>query len=565
HSEGTQPNFAYRVAVRLQGMEGSIEGRIGGPNLVQAANRQSELDVGEIQKLPTHLSQLTEDDILQVAGELNNPANLKTMVENDKTLMLKLATSSPAQLKGALALLDRGELSVDECYKRILSALPGHGAVMTDGKLDLVTLQGGALYQAKHEKVGDTGGYGDIIKLQKQGMKDGVNDEIILKKVRIDPKSKPEVQEKAWEMMRKEILLHSHVSEGTDKVVKFLEPVRIGDDLYLAMEYAELGSLNKAVFENGVGKVAQQSKMEPKVELALKLSYMQGMFEAMSEFGDDMGLIHHDNKPGNYFMTKDGDILGADLGTSSMGPESSGFIAEINAEQQSPEGCKHRTLTELGPPYGTVTTKSDCFAMGVQFTKFVMGHDMFASNKFGFKAEIEDCMTALYDHRDGFFMPPEPKMPDPATGPAMQTYKRDLAHYNKMKTDKELLERAGFTIHDDGRVLMFPEDGNPLHSLGNSLLSGDPATRMGAKDALRSQVMRAMQDPVLQGALKEMRAIVGTINTEETVKLKTSQGTEVDTGLYQIPPEKQQRLDELSKQVTMLIGSQEVWDDMVGQ
>jgi serine/threonine protein kinase len=303
--------------------------------------------------------------------------------------------------------------------------------------------------------------------------------------------------------------------------------------------------------------------MDPKVELAVKLSFMQGMLEAMSNF-DDMDVIHHDNKPGNYFMHSNGDIVGADFGTASKGPTSENILAVDNPEQQSPESCTHRFKTDNGPPYGQVGTKSDCFAFGVAYVNFVFGNDMFSKDNFQFNTEKEVALAALYEHRDGFFLPPEPQLPNPAVDPALAQYNSDLKEYNRMKEQQKFLELAGFTIHDDGRILMFPEDGNPLHTLGNNLLSGDPAKRASAKDARNSQAMLALRDPVTQDALKEMRSIMGSIDTEKTVKLKTGANQEVDTGLYAISPQQQKRLEELSKLVQAQIGSQEVWDDMLG-
>jgi serine/threonine protein kinase len=552
---GIKPDLAYRVAVRMQSY-GEHEGRIGGLGLTRALAEILKADPKELQKLPPGLGALSQTDMTKVEARLGNSTNLKQLLMTDNNLMIKLATCRPDELLGHLALIDRGGLSVDEAYDRILQQLPGSDAVMVkQGKterLDTVTIQG-TPYKVDPEAFGDEGAFGDIFRLEKQGNGPG-DDNIVLKKVRI-PKGTPEKQEQAWNMMANEIRLHAFASAGSDKVVKFLEPVRIGDDLYMAMECCDLGSLNSTVFDDGVGKIAKQTNMDPKVELALKLSFMQSMLDAMSEFGENVGIIHHDNKPGNYFMHTDGTIVAADLGTSSMGPTSVGFMEVDNAEQQSPEGCKHKAVKSAGPPYGEVTTKADCFAFGVQFVKFVLGHDMFSAPEFSFNSEKEIAMEALYEHRNGFFLPPKPQMPNPAVEPALSQYNTDLARYDRMANQKKLLELAGFTIGNDGSISLYPDDGNPLHELANSLLQGDPAMRSSATQALISDAMMAIYDPALQDVLKEMRGIVGQIKKEEG-----------DDGsiTYKPTTQQQQKLDDLSNQVTQLIAGSELWDDMLG-
>lgn len=539
---GVLPEFAYRVEVELQRLNGSD--RIGGAKLPDTINSLFKKDTLSTQKLPPSLQVLSRAEMTRVGAALNNPSALKNLLTNDRDLMLKLATTHPDEMKAHLALLDRGGLSVDAAYQNLLAALPGHGATLgPKGRPDTVTVQNDT-YKLKQDGFGGAAGFGEILLMEKPGS----NEQIVLKKLKHEPGN----EMGQWQMMSNEIRLQAYISSNSDKMVKFLEPLRIGEDLYMAMECCEGGSLNSAIFDDEVGQLARQINMDPGVELALKLSYIDGMLDPLSEIGEDLDINHHDVKGGNFFQHGDGSIVMADVGTASYGATSSNHTVVQNPEQHSPESIHAK---KGGPPYGKVDHKSDCFAFGVMFAKFVLNNDFYA--KFGtFNSDKEEFLAALHEHRQGFFMPPKPQPPQPFVGQAKKQYETDLASYNKMTTQKALFDKAGIQIGKDGSLRFFAEDGNPLKKLANELLHPDSAQRSSATQAMLSDPIQALNAPGLRQDLQELRALVSQIKVDKKTNPKKPQ--------FLPTPAQQQKLNALTAKISQALSTDKsgTWKSM---
>jgi serine/threonine protein kinase len=334
-------------------------------------------------------------------------------------------------------------------------------------------------------------------------------------------------------------------------VVKFLEPIRIGDDVYMAMECCDGGSLTATVFYDGLGQLAQQTRMDPKVELALKLSYMTDMLVPLSYIGENRHTNHHDVKAGNFFLRGDGSIALADFGTASSGKKSNNFVPVENPEQHSPESM---TSSGNGPPYTEVDHKSDSFAFGVMLSNFALKHDLY--DGFNFNAPKGDMLKALYEHRDGFFMPPKPQPPNPLVGQPHRQYLKDVENYDKMEKQKALLETAGFKIGNDGAISLFKDDGNPLKQLVNEMLHPDPAKRGTAATALLSEPMQALSDPELQKNLQELRALIPQLKVVKDDPPKHQQFT--------LTPEQQTKFNTLTAKISELLANDTsgIWESM---
>jgi serine/threonine protein kinase len=487
---GVGADLAYRVEVAC--VKEAKTTRLGGPALLAAANTVLKNDLAVTQKIPANLAHLTRAEMGQIAAVVNNPAQLKALIDGNADLKLKLTTTHSDDLKARLVLENLGGSTVDTAFNNVLAELPGAGATMRpDGSVGRVNVAG-VDYVFNSKDFGDPAGMGEVMLMDKATPPAG---QMVLKTVPMDANGK--VDAKKFEQLAKEAKLQSWLS-GNPDVVHTLDTIRIGDQMYIAMEYCPGGSLNNLMVYGNLDHVATAINMDPRMQMAMKLSVVEDMLAPLASVSAGANtIVHHDIKPGNFFMRDDGSLALADFGTASAGATSNNYMVVDNPEQKSPELAKNASL---GPPYAAVGAKADLFALGIAAERFLLGRDIHGQAS-RYNSERLDMLSGLLDHANGPVIPPAPQQG--SANFAAEQKAHDLAVHQQT-----LMANAGINFYNNEPWLHDPATANPVKGMINGMTAADPANRSTAALSQLTTPFNVTADQTLKTDLRLLTALV---------------------------------------------------------
>jgi serine/threonine protein kinase len=153
-------------------------------------------------------------------------------------------------------------------------------------------------------------------------------------------------------------------------VVRTFELVSEGDELYLVMEYLEGESLQRLA-----QALAQRKEwLSPALScyvMAQAAAGLHAAHELADEDGVSLGVVHRDVSPHNIFVTLDGTVKVIDFGIAKS-------VDKVGSTSTGELKGKFAYMSPEQVTVGTVTRRTDIFALGITLWELLTGKRLFA-------------------------------------------------------------------------------------------------------------------------------------------------------------------------------------------
>lgn len=156
-------------------------------------------------------------------------------------------------------------------------------------------------------------------------------------------------------------------------VVRALDVVREGDELYVVLEYVRGESLAGLMGGN------ERRRIEPALAAAIMIDVLEGLHaahEARDEAGASLGLVHRDVSPQNILVGTDGHARVIDFGIAKASQKSHATRpgdVKGKLEYMAPEQLEAQQ----------VDRRTDLFAVGVVLWEMIVGRTLFRADTDG--------------------------------------------------------------------------------------------------------------------------------------------------------------------------------------